>query len=66
MISRAEELIATASPTQQDLTDAFWQACHGGQRRMAEPFWPSAPIDQTSSLISLSGWNSTHERISAE
>ena len=29
-------------------------------------FWPSAPIDQTSSLISLSGWNSTHERISAE
>ena len=36
MISRAEQLIATASPTQQELTDAFWQACHGGQRRMAE------------------------------
>jgi uncharacterized protein len=36
MISRAEELIATEAPTEQDLTDAFWQACHGGQRRMAE------------------------------
>jgi ankyrin repeat protein len=36
MISRAQELIAAAPPTQQQLTDAFWQACHGGQRRMAE------------------------------
>jgi len=36
MITRAEELIASAAPTNQELTDAFWQACHGGQRRMAE------------------------------
>jgi hypothetical protein len=36
MISRAQELIAAEPPTQQQLTDAFWQACHGGQRRMAE------------------------------
>jgi hypothetical protein len=36
MISRAEELLASGSPTEQQLTDAFWQACHGGQRRMAE------------------------------
>jgi uncharacterized protein len=36
MITRAEELIAGAAPTDQELTDAFWQACHGGQRRMAE------------------------------
>jgi ankyrin repeat protein len=36
MLSRADELMATTSPTQQELTDAFWQACHGGQRRMAE------------------------------
>jgi ankyrin repeat protein len=36
MITRAEELIAANAPTQQELTDAFWQACHGGQRRMAE------------------------------
>lgn len=36
MIARAEELIASAAPTDQELTDAFWQACHGGQRRMAE------------------------------
>jgi ankyrin repeat protein len=36
MISRSGELIASATPTDQELTDAFWQACHGGQRRMAE------------------------------
>jgi ankyrin repeat protein len=36
MISRVEELIAADPPTAQQLTDAFWQACHGGQRRMAE------------------------------
>lgn len=36
MISRVEELLAAEPPTQQQLTDAFWQACHGGQRRMAE------------------------------
>jgi ankyrin repeat protein len=36
MIPRAEELLASAPPTQQQLTDAFWQACHGGQRRIAE------------------------------
>ena len=36
MLSRAEELIAASPPGRQQLTDAFWQACHGGQRRMAE------------------------------
>jgi ankyrin repeat protein len=36
MIPRALELLAAAPPTKQQLTDAFWQACHGGQRRMAE------------------------------
>jgi ankyrin repeat protein len=36
MIARAGELIAAAPPAKQDLTDAFCQACHGGQRRMAE------------------------------
>jgi uncharacterized protein len=30
-----EALIARSAPTPQQLTDAFWQACHGGQRRMA-------------------------------
>ncbi|MGH3578303.1 MAG: hypothetical protein ACRDU0_12200, partial [Mycobacterium sp.] len=24
------------APTAEDITEAFWQACHGGQRRMAE------------------------------
>jgi hypothetical protein len=36
MITRAEQLLAASPPTRQQLTDAFWQACHGGQRRMAE------------------------------
>jgi ankyrin repeat protein len=63
MITRAEELIATAAPSDQELTDAFWQACHGGQRRMAEnllargadlngtPSWSdSTPIDAAEAL----------------
>jgi ankyrin repeat protein len=36
MMTRAGELLAASPPTQQQLTDAFWQACHGGERRMAE------------------------------
>jgi ankyrin repeat protein len=63
MITRAEELIATTAPSDQELTDAFWQACHGGQRRMAEyllargadlngtPSWgDSTPLDAAESL----------------
>jgi ankyrin repeat protein len=33
--SRVEELLA-ATPSPDDITEAFWQACHGGQRRAAE------------------------------
>ncbi len=36
LMTRVEELLAADPPTSQQLTDAFWQACHGGQRRMAE------------------------------
>jgi len=37
MIPRVKELQAgDPPPTGQDVTKAFWQACHGGQRRMAE------------------------------
>jgi uncharacterized protein len=36
MMARVEELLHHEQPTGQHLTDAFWQACHGGQRRMAE------------------------------
>lgn len=36
MMARVEELLAVGTPTRQDLTDAFWQACHGGQLRMAQ------------------------------
>jgi len=31
-----EFLTADPGPSQEDLDEAFWQACHGGQRRMAE------------------------------
>ena len=61
--SRIDELIAAEAPTTQQLTDAFWQACHGGQRRMAEhllalgaelngtPSWgDSTPLDVADSL----------------
>jgi ankyrin repeat protein len=36
MISRVDELVTATPATPQQLTDAFWQACHGGHRRMAE------------------------------
>jgi ankyrin repeat protein len=62
-IPRIEELLAASPPTQQELTDAFWQACHGGQRRTAEylfglgaelngtPSWgEDTPLDVAESL----------------
>jgi len=36
MIERADELLVNAAYSQQGLNDAFWLACYGGQRRMAE------------------------------
>ncbi|RKN78267.1 ankyrin repeat domain-containing protein [Paenibacillus ginsengarvi] len=37
MMSRVEELIGSEpTPTRNDITEAFWQACSGGQRRAAE------------------------------
>jgi len=37
MTGRAEELPGSGPPpTQEEIDHAFWQACHGGQRRMAE------------------------------
>lgn len=34
---RVEELLAaTPAPSADDINQAFWQACHGGQRRTAE------------------------------
>ncbi len=35
LMPRLEELLA-AEPAAHDLNEAFWQACHGGQRRAAE------------------------------
>ena len=36
LASRAAELLDDEPPTPDELNAAFWQACHGGQRRMAE------------------------------
>lgn len=37
MVQRIKELQNNEPrPTRDDITDAFWQACHGGQRRAAE------------------------------
>lgn len=37
MLTRIEALLARKpTPTTNDLNEAFWQACHGGQRRVAE------------------------------
>lgn len=37
MLPRIEELLAAApAPAAADLNEAFWQACHGGQRRAAQ------------------------------
>ncbi|MGH9107343.1 MAG: ankyrin repeat domain-containing protein [Acidimicrobiales bacterium] len=37
MIGRVKQLMAAEPPpTQEEIDHSFWQACHGGQRRMAE------------------------------
>lgn len=37
IMPRVEELLAaTPAPSSDDINQAFWQACHGGQRRTAE------------------------------
>jgi uncharacterized protein len=37
MLTRLDQLLAASPPpTADDLNEAFWQACHGGQRRTAE------------------------------
>jgi uncharacterized protein len=37
LLSRVQELIAAdPAPGRQEINEAFWQACHGGQRRTAE------------------------------
>jgi ankyrin repeat protein len=49
IMSRLEELLAAAPPpSPDDVTEAFWQACHGGQRRAAERLLASgADLDGT-------------------
>jgi uncharacterized protein len=36
MLARLDELLAAVKPSAEVLNGAFWQACHGGQRRAAE------------------------------
>ena len=49
IMPRVEELLAaTPPPSPDDITEAFWQACHGGQRRTAERLLASgADLDGT-------------------
>jgi ankyrin repeat protein len=62
LMARVEELLSADPPTPEQLGDAFWGACHGGQRRMAEflldlgadvdgtPSWgDSTPLDAADS-----------------
>ena len=48
-MARVEELLAASPPpSPDDVTEAFWQACHGGQRRTAERLLASgADLDGT-------------------
>jgi len=36
MLDRIEELLHTANPTPEEVSEGFWHACSGGQRRAAE------------------------------
>jgi ankyrin repeat protein len=37
LLGRLDELLASIpAPSDEDINEAFWQACHGGQRRAAE------------------------------
>jgi uncharacterized protein len=37
LLARLEELLAAdPPPSAEEIDNAFWQACHGGQRRAAE------------------------------
>ena len=36
MTERVSDLLASTSRTPDEITEAFWQACNGGQRRLAE------------------------------
>ncbi len=60
LMPQVEELLAAASaPSPDDITEAFWQACHGGQRRTAErllasgadPYATPGYSDQTAAQI---------------
>ena len=36
LMARVEQVLATTTPDQEEITNAFWCACHGGQRETAE------------------------------
>ncbi len=53
--ARVDELLsADPAPSQEDLDEAFWQACHGGQRRMAEYL-----LDRGANIDATPGYSDT-------
>jgi ankyrin repeat protein len=52
-MDRLQEAFArTPPPTPQQVTEAFWQACHGGQRRAAEYL-----LERGADLNWVAGWD---------
>jgi hypothetical protein len=43
MLNRVEELLEAGNPTTEEVSQAFWHACAGGQRRAAERLLAAAP-----------------------
>jgi ankyrin repeat protein len=52
-MDRLEEVFArTPPPTPREVTEALWQACHGGQRQAAEYL-----LDRGADLNWVPGWD---------
>jgi ankyrin repeat protein len=60
LMARVEALLATDPPNPQELTDAFWIACHGGQRRMAELL-----LDRGADVNGTPSWGGTSTPLEA-
>jgi ankyrin repeat protein len=53
LVDRLQADFALRRPAQEELDDAFWAACHGGQRQMAEYL-----LARGADLDFIPGWTS--------